>query len=203
MKSLGILKLIIISLLGLGIVGVAEAIAPGWSEPINIAPHPYFDTNPSLFQDQNGVYWVVWRSTRAGDPYADICISNSSDGFSWSLPTMVVTCDASTGGCDMPSLIQASDGIYWLAYTTYPNSTYKSDIWIKNSSDGINWNASIPVAIATYQDIWPSLIQNSTGSFWIVFESDDRDGTDGDPLYITTSSDGVTWSAPQNITKIM
>ena len=174
---------------------LVEADAPGWGD-ITVILNPYGGVSPTIIHDKNNTVWVARRAwVPGGDVYADIWISNSSDGMNWSSPVMIVNCTASTGACDMPSLMRDPMNTYWLVYVNSPNSTNKQDLWIENSSNGINWSVPIPVVVGSKYDLYPSLMQNSTGAYWIAFESQNR-GADND-IYYVTSQDGLSWSSPQ------
>jgi len=186
--------LIIMALLMVSGAGIAEAIAPGWSAPLQITAQEMGGINPSLLQDDNGTLWLAWRSNVEG-PDGDIWISNSTNGINWSTPVMITE---NSSDDTHPSLLQDLNGTYWLVFE---NSTAfaETEIWIQNSSDGITWNAPIPILTThAFRDYWPSLMQDSNGSFWIAFESKDR-GTNND-IYLINSTNGVDWSTPFNLT---
>jgi hypothetical protein len=115
-------------------MGVAEGIAPGWSEPIMIANISTTDGGASLIQNSSGWYWLVFKSPLL-PAYEEIWIINSSDGINWSEPVNI-TKNASRD--NDPFLIRASDGKYWVAWSSNRDGDY--EIYVTNSSDGINWN---------------------------------------------------------------
>ncbi len=94
-----------------------------------------------------------------------------------------------------PSLIQDSDGTYWIAFQS--NRSGNFDIWITSSSDGVNWCTPIQVTTHYKYDEIPRLIRTSDGRLVIAFDSNRLGSWD---IYITEScDDGSTWSAPVKI----
>ncbi len=74
----------LVLMFGLLLVPSALGDSPSWSAPANVSRDTLQDTIPTMVQDANGTYWVVWRSTRNGGD--ELWISNSSDGVTWSVP---------------------------------------------------------------------------------------------------------------------
>jgi len=94
-----------------------------------------------------------------------------------------------------PSLIQDSDGTYWIAFQSDRSGNF--DIWITSSNNGINWSTPVQVTTHHKYDEIPSLIRTSDGRLVIVFDSNRLGSWD---VYITESfDDGDTWSAPVKI----
>lgn len=91
-----------------------------------------------------------------------------------------------------PSLIQASDGKFWIAGAATIDSA-DSEIRIRNSTDGVNWNSAVNVTNNTTSDSQPSIIQDSNGSLWIAWRTVES-GPDGD-VRVANSSDGYNWNA--------
>jgi len=73
-----------------------------------------FDWHPSIAQDAEGKIWVVWDSDRIA-PLNDIYY-NVFDGVSWLGDTQLTT---DLGDDDMPSIMRATDGTMWVAWTSF------------------------------------------------------------------------------------
>ncbi|UCE73841.1 MAG: hypothetical protein JSV56_12600 [Methanomassiliicoccales archaeon] len=149
-----------------------------------------------MIQDSNGVYWLAWKSNWGG--WDRIWVSSSNDGETWEDPAPVVT---QYGEHTYPSMIQDSDGTYWIAWRnrnleTYP---YEFDIQITSSSDGINWDDT-PTNVTSddYYDSEPSLIQDSAGTYriaWSSYRTNYRD------ICLSYSNDpDNSWMTPTQIT---
>jgi hypothetical protein len=88
---------------------------------------------PSLIQDDDGVYWIAYDSVDgSGDSY--IWIVRSEDGLNWG-PTNRISTSA---GEYNPSLYQASDGVYWLAFEGTTGSGDK-DVYTRSTTDARLW----------------------------------------------------------------
>jgi len=94
-----------------------------------------------------------------------------------------------------PSLIQDSDGIYWMAFQSDRSGNW--DIWITSSSNGLSWSAPTQVTLSHSYDRDPSLIRARDGRLIIGFTSNRFGSWD---IFLTESYDnGNTWSTPIKI----
>ncbi len=91
-----------------------------------------------------------------------------------------------------PSIIQASNGTYFIAYES-GTAVWHFTINLTWSYDGINWEADT-IIISTggsYGNRHPTLIQRQDGDLQVVYLSD----RSGDfELYTSISSDGMSWT---------
>lgn len=163
-----------------------------WSDPVQLTKDTSDDWVPSLFQDSSGAYWITWTSGRSGNK--DIWYTTSKDGENWSKATQLTT-DASEDDCAW--LMQDSKGTYWLVW--HSNRQDRYDIFYTNSTDGINWSTPKPLISNKSTDMYPFLIQDSTGKYWIAWTSD-RSDILGD-VWCATSEDGHIWSTPIQVTE--
>lgn len=163
-----------------------------WSKPVQLTKDISDDWAPSLFQDSSGTYWITWTSGRLGNK--DIWYTTSKDGENWSKATQLTT-DASEDDCAW--LMQDSKGTYWIVW--HSNRQNRYDLFYANSTDGINWSTPKPLISNKSTDMYPFLIQDSAGKYWIAWTSD-RSDTRGDVWY-ATSNDGHIWSTPIQVTK--
>ncbi|MEE9150969.1 MAG: Ig-like domain-containing protein [Thermoplasmata archaeon] len=150
------------------------------------------DFGHSLMIDNGGTFWLVYTSERSGN--YDIWVKNSTDGVTWSTPIQVTTNESYDG---WGSFIQDSGGTYWMAWFSDRSGTVQ--IWMSNSSDGINWDEPYQVVSLMDENVYPSLIQDSGGTYWLAWMNFDWDTWDI-YLYVSSSSDGLTWTAPTRVT---
>jgi len=164
-----------------------------WSEPTQLTTDVSDDWVPSLSKDSSGAFWITWSSGKSGNQ--DIWYTTSQDGENWSNATQL-TMDASEDDC--PWLLQDSNGTYWVVWHSNRQGTY--DIFYSNSTDGANW--SEPVALITDEstDMYPFMLQDSQGRYWIVWTSD-RSDMWGD-IWYCFSQDGHEWSTPHQLTEM-
>jgi hypothetical protein len=162
-----------------------------WTEPMPVAMDVADDWVPSLSRDSSGAFWVTWSSAKSGNP--DIWYSKSQDGISWSSAAQLTT-DAAEDNC--PWLLQDADGSYWIIWHSNRNGSY--DVFYSKSTDGANWSA--PVALITDEsiDMYPFMLQDRQGRYWLVWTSDRSDAF-GD-IWYCYSEDGGEWSAPGRLT---
>jgi len=163
-----------------------------WSTPIQVTNNVSYDGWGSFIQDSGGAYWMAWFSDRSGT--AHIWMSHSSDGINWDEPYQVVSLmDENI----YPSLIQDSGGTYWLAWMNLNWYTWEFHIYVSSSSDGLTWTAPTQVTSGISEDWEPSLIQDDTGTYRLVWDS----YTSGSwEIWSSYSNDGVNWNTPSQIT---
>jgi hypothetical protein len=165
-----------------------------WSSAHQVTSNSSYEIYPSMIQDSNGIFWLAFSSNWYGD--YTIWITNSTDGFSWITPHRILTHRYSN---IEPSLLQASDGTYWIAWTHLNSTTHDYDIRVTASLDGINWDDNFgSVTSDYYYDFSPCLIQDSTGTFRLAWDSD-RFGNN-DILVSTSQNPQYSWTAPGRIT---
>lgn len=164
-----------------------------WSEPMQLTTDVSDDWVPSLSKDSSDAFWITWSSGKSGNQ--DIWYTTSQDGENWSNATQLTT-DASEDDC--PWLLQDSNSTYWVVWHSNRQGTY--DIFYSNSTDGANW--SEPVALITDEstDMYPFILQDSQGRYWIIWTSD-RSDMWGD-IWYCFSQDGHEWSTPNQLTEM-
>ena len=155
-----------------------------WSTPIQLTSNLSDDWYPSLIQDSNDEYWLAWMSWRKNN--YDVWCANSKDGINWSEPIQITINNSNDWA---PHLIQDSSDIYWIVFSS--DRSGNNEIWYVTSSDGKNWSNPIQFTTDISEDNNPSLIQDSEGTYWIVWHSN-RDGKYD--IYYSNSNDGITWS---------
>jgi beta-xylosidase len=106
----------------------------------------------------------------------------------WSEPIQITTFDYNDW---MPALVQDSSGRYWIFYTSLDLSTVKYAIYMKNSTDGVNWSErTVIISNATLDDLQtPDVIIDQNNIFWLALWAQ----LPADDIFVSNSSDGVSW----------
>jgi len=140
---------------------------------------------------------MAWLS---GDPFVggQIFATYAAAGENWG-PAVQVSGQysasiGSDGGAGEFSLVRASNGAYWLAWSAdtgrrlvvdgVPGGdaglgylVHSPDIWVASSSDGRTWSAPQPVAVAPTPDRDPGIIETTDGRIGVIWVSA-RDGNE-------------------------
>ncbi|UCF07251.1 MAG: exo-alpha-sialidase, partial [Thermoplasmata archaeon] len=165
-----------------------------WDEPFQPVSFEGYHTSPSLIQDSDGVYWLAWVNYRWDIEQHDIYISSSSDGTSWSSPVAVSSDHQWKEGA---TLIQDDLGMYRAAWSSHTPSTLSMELWISSSADGLNWAPGIQITDYANQSENPSMIQNASGGYEIIFESRITGYTE---IWCLSSEDGLGWGQGEQVT---
>lgn len=151
--------------------------------------HPKSDSDPSLIHGVDGVYRILFTSSREGQD--SVFITSSRDGTEWSEPRRAIP-----AGIDgsYPNLMQDSNGTFWATFSGYEKG--RSSIFITSSRDGTEWSEprriTDPSGAATF-----SKLAEKDGGYWLVYSMHEG------PLnhiYLTSSKDGTVWSRPVRLT---
>lgn len=105
-----------------------------------------YDYAPSVMLDTDGLYKMWWCGedpSQLPNIVDVIYYAESTDGFNWSTPTMVLE---SAGpphqgiwACD-PSVVKASNGYYYMFYTSEGHLMGDNQIFLAWSADGFQWD---------------------------------------------------------------
>lgn len=162
-----------------------------WSSSVPVITGPSYDTEPRLFQDWDGTYWLVYASDKNGS--FDLFLRESRDGLEWSEEVAVArgpTFDS------YPYITQDSGGRYWITFVSEREGNYS--VFITSSPDGAAWSEPIEVT-KDAMDSFPLMIQDRNGLYWLAFTR-----LVGRPnkfdIFLMSSTDGTTWSEPRQIT---
>lgn len=110
------------------------------------------------------------------------------------------------GGMYHITLIQDKDGIFRLAYNnvargrgSYGQVGTDPDIYIMSSDNGEQWGKPFNLSInSMHSDLYPSLIQNMDGVFWLSWLSR-RKGGRGIDIWISSSRNCHNWTRPRKV----
>ena len=165
-----------------------------WSVDTRLTWENHTDYYPSIMQASDGKIWVVWTSDRNEH---DLDLYYKVFDGSWSDDTQLTT-DLNTQDWG-PSIMQASDGKIWIAFTKTTDTKHE-DIYYKVFS-GTEWSRDLRM---TFDDknseSHPSIMQASDGTIWVVWHSD-RDVYEN--IYYRVRWINRTWSDPAKLTKYL
>ena len=179
-----------------------------WSSARRVTFDPGGDFYPSLLQDAGGVFhltWFRWYALERGH----ILHSTSSDGLSWNVADEEsVTTDLDVDDW-VPTPSLASDGtlfVYFVSERRGGNGT--SDLYVASKASApASWTAPDSLSIlssATEHDHLPFVARTGSG-FTMVWVRHDTSvplpwNNPKSHVFLSTSADGTTWSAPQQVT---
>jgi hypothetical protein len=158
------------------------------SAPVRVTSNPEDDEDPSLLLARDGRFYAVW-SGRQGSQ-AHLVLRTSRNGQSWVEERRLTDGDVEDF---YPSLMQAEDGTFHLAWFRLRRTEGRVDVWTLRSADGVHWTD--PAAFTVDGQSWaPTLYEDEGGGLWIVWTSW---RTGNRELYTARSDDGgQTWSSP-------
>lgn len=173
--------------------------------------------DPSVVKATNGQYWMYASADHNFTDDVETYRIVSNDGATWSLDpsTPVLTVGTAgawdAGGIETPNVVYFG-GEYHLFYTgyfpQYPNSDPTSfRIGHATSPDGVSWTRSpspllAPSTTPAFYDfaVGEPGAAVVNGKLYLYFTA--IGSTDGEVIGLTTSPDGSTWSAPQNVLQL-
>jgi hypothetical protein len=162
--------------------------------PIQVTKSLSSDYIWSFIQDSTGKYWIAFNPDRTGD--SDIWVTNSDDCINWNYGYHVGGF-ANIGDWG-PSLIQDNENIYWIAFNSYTENGFH--VFITSSTDGIQWEEPTQITNWFEREGEPSLIQDQTNKFWMIFNNkSELNSNNNRSIYITNSDNGLDWSKPKEI----
>ncbi|MCI0432074.1 MAG: exo-alpha-sialidase [Gemmatimonadetes bacterium] len=180
-----------------------------WSAPVRVTTDPGGDFNPHLIQDAAGTFHLAWFRWTA--PFrGHIWYNHSADGVTWN-PAQEVQVTAGADVDDwVPTLVKGADGSLLIIFVSAKRSTagQVSDLYFSRRADGQQaWSAPAPIpglnsptehdhlprAVRAGTEIALAWVRHDTSQAlpWLNSKSD---------VFYATSSDGLVWSAPRQVT---
>lgn len=182
-----------------------------WTGPARVTTDADDDFAPSLIQDRTGRFHLTWfRRAPAPTYYAHVRSTSTMDLASWSLAAERRVTDA-TGFLEdwVPTLAETAGGdlvIVFVSRFRGTGSTY--DLYAVTSGDGGDtWGA--PVALddvndPAAHDHLPFLARTGADLTLAWVRCDTTNATPWEnpsaDVFLSTSTDGVRWTAPANVT---
>ncbi len=154
------------------------------------------DTRTAVAGDGHGNWIVVWESedTLGGTIGTDrdiLAVRSSDSGRTWSAP-ISVNSDAATDSSvnnDLFPAIKANGSGTWI--TAWAAGTV---LLSRSIDNGATWSVSVSAGTGGTR---PRIGVSATGTWLVTFGG--SIGPDGDILYIRSTDDGVSWSAPDPV----
>lgn len=177
-----------------GIDGVTWGAAPGAPMPL-AKPQEGYLSDPDINYDPSTNELVLYY--RQASKVDKIFMMRSSDGRTWSAPTVVLT--GAFSSLLSPAVVRRSDGS-WLMWTVNgaPGCKGQSTMAdVRYSADGRSWSdpqpISVPLASNTY--MWHIDVQwiSQRQEYWALFPVKAPGTCVTTAVYLATSPDGVTW----------
>jgi hypothetical protein len=180
-----------------------------WSAATRVTVDPGGDFYPSLIQDAAGTFhltWFRWYALERGH----ILHSTSSDGLTWNVANEEsVTTDPDVDDW-LPTPAFASDGTLFVYFVSdlrdAVNPTSEIYVVSKGPSD-TDWSAPVAAAglnSATEHDQLPFVARTGSGftMVWVRHDTSEPKPwlNPKSQLYHSTSSDGLSWSTPRQVT---
>ncbi len=179
-----------------------------WEMVYRVTDSNLTDMAPDLIQDKNGRFWIVYASlveVRGTLSFNyDIKLVYSDNGVNWSKPADLTNTSVIES---YPYIVQDKNGRFFITYSAYTNETVNDlDIYMKYSDDGLNWSGPIRITDFPESDIFPIMIQDQGGKYWMLFTRDTH--KKHEPLlnkydiFLINSVDGIHWSDVAEMTNL-
>jgi hypothetical protein len=163
------------------------------SAPVRISDDDGNDEDPSVVLAQDGRFYAAWSSKRRGG--VNIYIKSSGDGQTWSNEERVTS---GPGEDYYPSLTQARDGAFHIAWFRLERKRKDTNIWYSRSQDARTWTSPAQITDSPKPDWAPNIHADSRGALRIVWSSSQ---TGNRELFVSQSDDGGRrWSPGRQIT---
>lgn len=186
--------------------GIAQSPELWFDKQVNdvaniAAPGTYL----SAAMDHTGNIYVAWSRMSPSPAYEDIYVSSSSDGGSTWLPAVRVG-NPNDGTHDLlPTIGTTPSGSVYVAWTTYRPGNWFYNISFAMSTNGGNTfiNQRLISGQGGFgQAIIDSLAVDSEGRAYVAYIGMDADfnTTQAYHINVTWSDNGLTWTAPTQVT---
>ena len=178
-----------------------------WTNFYQVTTSNLTDYEPNLIQDNKGRFWILYSSLieikgTLNFNY-DLKLAHSDNGINWSEPVNITNSPLIES---YPYIMQDRTGRYFITYSTYGNASNNLDIYLKYSDDGFDWSQPIRITDSSESDIFPIMIQDNSGKYWMLFSRNTRERhkplLNKYDLFLIYSGDGIRWSDAAEITNL-
>ena len=183
-----------------------------WSAPARVTNNAGGDFYPSLLQDDQGTFHLVWFRWTA--PFqGNIWYNSSPDGLTWDSAREVQVTRASDVDDWVPSLARAANGtllVYFVSQRRFASTTPTSDLYVSvKRPESATWDPVVGVSgvnSPTEGDHLPFATRtgNQITLIWVRHDRSQpipwADPPPKSDLVYATSPDGLTWTTPRRIT---
>jgi hypothetical protein len=179
-----------------------------WSAPVRVSKTSSADFYPNLIQDQDGTLHLVWF--QCVDLFlGQIRHASSADGTRWSVEVAVTT-ELLTDDW-LPSLVVAPDGgllAYFVSRKRISGNSTNEIYVARHPPGGTTWEPArrlTAVNSSMDHDVLPyaARIGSNVGLVWVRHDARNADFITHpkSDLFYATSSDGLTFSTPTQVTR--
>jgi hypothetical protein len=177
-----------------------------WSTPVKVTSNIHGNFYPNLLQDAQGVLhivWFEWVTLRVGQ----IRHATSTNGLTWSAEEAVTTEFLLDDW--VPSIAEAPDGALVVVFASEKRGGTPeiAELYSVRKRPGASgWDAPVRMSVnsAAEHDQLPFIARTGAGLglAWVRHDTRDRNFITNpkSDLYFATSTDGITWSAAQQVT---
>ena len=176
-----------------------------WSAPVRVTTNLHSNYYPTLLQDASGllhVTWFEWVALKVGQ----IRHATSVDGITWSAEEAVTTEFLLDDW--VPTFAETADGSLIVTFVSERRSAPTADIYMARKKRGASvWEAPVRLSVnsATAHDQLPWI--SRTGAeltmVWVRHDTTNADfiSNPKSDIFTASSSDGVLWSTPLQVTR--
>jgi hypothetical protein len=176
-----------------------------WTPAVRVTTHSGGEFNPSLYQDEAGVFhlaWFRWTALFRGH----IMYNTSTDGLTWNTATEVQATNAPDVDDWVPTLTVTADGTVLIYFVSKLRNatTEQNDLYLAAKRPGVtSFDAVVGasgVNVPTAHEHLPFIAR--TGStytlVWVRYDLTEEIPWENpkSDLYYSTSADGVGWATP-------
>jgi len=175
------------TLLSASLVAALLALAAGTTaayDVVQVTDDAHQNYMPSLVQLADGSLMIAYERLDTNFENGDILVTFSTDGSSWTEPTLAV---AAAGNERHPALVQLGDGTFQIYYLSDETGGYR--IHMASSPDGVTWtrNGIVTLGWSSENLVNPTVCVETDGSLTMAYDVLSNGG------YVAHSPDGITW----------
>ena len=185
----------------------SSANGTAWSAPVQITTSADEDYYPTLLQTPDGTFHLAWHRFEASTTgQSHLYYRTTTTPLNWgAVETPITTGVVDDWDCTMIPVGASELRIYFSSAARSSNPTYNRDLYVVRSTDlGQTWGAPAlsDASHVSQFDRYPAVLQSGPGQFHLVFQRQDTDAilNATSDLFVADSADGLTWSAPVQIT---
>lgn len=158
-----------------------------WSPEAQLTTSTLDDEKPAVLQDRAGKVWVAWNRNVTGN--IDLFYNVYQNGL-WQGETRLTS---TVGEDKLAALAQTKDGRIWMVWTA--RGTQAVTFIRYATYNGTAWSPPATLAQSRDGDIDPSIVQDRSGTIWVVWTRFIKVGNSylGDLYYTNSSDNGATW----------
>ena len=169
-----------------------------WStDAVDISLILHNSNDVQLAVNSSNLFIAVWEGDVDDTRTADVIwFSTSSDGVNWLAP-LALSSDTAGQDADDPQVVVDSEGLITVAWEF--GDVTDDIIQSRSSLDGITWSPVADLSDPQEQGINVQLTVSPAGLFTAIWETS---AGGNDRIHSSSSSDGVTWSAPAYVSGV-